>query len=451
MTSYESYTHTSAPWLMSIPTHWDCKKISELFSQRKVKVSDKEYDALSVAKAGIVPQLKSAVKTDNGDNRKLVCTGDFVINSRSDRKGSCGVSPTEGSVSLINIVLQPRREWNSSYVHFLLRSHLFSEEYYRNGRGIVADLWTTRYNEMKTIMLPVPPREEQDHIVRYLDWQVSRTNKLIYTLKKQIVLLKEQKQVIINEAVTKGLDPAAPMKDSGVDWIGEIPTSWKISRIGNHFTIRKRIAGIEGYNILSITQQGMKIKDISINEGQMAANYSGYQFVYPGDFAMNHMDLLTGYIDISGYFGVTSPDYRVFVLDDIDNCFSEYYLYLFQLCYKRRIFYGFGRGASNQGRWRLPAVSFRNFSIPLPTFEEQAQIVTYLNEQCAKIDALIKNINNEIAFLIEYRTRLISDVVTGQVDVRGVEIPEFEYVTDEADDASNDENIDTEETEDKEE
>ena len=194
---YTEYKPTNTAWVESIPATWDCKKIGALFSQRKTKVSDKEYPALSVAKIGVVPQLDTAVKTDAGDNRKLVCTNDFVINSRSDRKGSCGVSELEGSVSLINIVLTPRQEWNNRYVHYLLRSQPFSEEYYRYGRGIVADLWTTRYSEMKNILLPVPPCAEQDQIVRYLDWQVSKINKLIAAKKKQIATLKTALQADI--------------------------------------------------------------------------------------------------------------------------------------------------------------------------------------------------------------------------------------------------------------
>lgn len=194
MRQYPKVKDASASWLGSIPSHWDCKKVGSLFSERKVKVSDKDYQPLSVAKIGVVPQLDTAVKTDAGDNRKLVCAGDFVINSRSDRKGSCGVSELDGSVSLINIVLKPRNEWNHKYVHYLMRSHVFSEEYYRYGRGIVADLWTTRFSEMKNILLPVPPRDEQDQIVRFLDWKVSEINKLINIRKRQITELEEMKR-----------------------------------------------------------------------------------------------------------------------------------------------------------------------------------------------------------------------------------------------------------------
>lgn len=145
MKRYDEMTSTpEAVWFSSIPSTWRATKIRELFSERNTKVSDKDYPALSVGKMGIVPQLDTAVKTDNGDNRKLICKGDFAINSRSDRKGAGGISDFDGSCSLIITVLKPHKELNSRFYHYLLRSHYFSEEYYRNGKGLVSDLWTTR-------------------------------------------------------------------------------------------------------------------------------------------------------------------------------------------------------------------------------------------------------------------------------------------------------------------
>lgn len=193
------------PWLGQIPAHWKTEKINAHFKERRVKVSDKDYPALSVAKIGVVPQLEDAVKTDNGDNRKLVKQGDFVVNSRSDRKGSCGVAPQDGSVSLINIVLEII-DMDRDYVHFLFRSNNYIEEFYRNGRGIVADLWTTRYSEMKNIIIPVPPIEEQKAIVDYINDKTSKIDSLISDLTAQIEKLKEYKQRLIADVVTGQID-----------------------------------------------------------------------------------------------------------------------------------------------------------------------------------------------------------------------------------------------------
>ena len=189
-------------WIGMIPEHWEVKKIGSLFMERREKVSDKDYPALSVSKQGITPQLETAVKTDNGDNRKKVCKDDFVVNSRSDRKGSCGVSPYTGSVSLINIVLSPRNNIEVQYFHHLFRSNDYIEEYYRIGRGIVADLWTTRYSEMRNIMVPLPPLDEQQSIVAYIEEKCQKIDTLITELQAEIDYLKEYKQRLIADVVT---------------------------------------------------------------------------------------------------------------------------------------------------------------------------------------------------------------------------------------------------------
>lgn len=192
-------------WIGQIPEHWEVNKIRSHFKERRTKVSDKDYPALSVAREGIVPQLDTAVKTDNGDNRKLVLKNDFVVNSRSDRKGSCGVSDYDGSVSLISIVLEPH-DINPQYVHYLFRSNNYVEEFYRNGRGIVADLWTTRYSEMRNIFIPIPPVSEQKDIVSAINSLNNKIDTLVSELTTQINHLKELKQRIISDAVTGKID-----------------------------------------------------------------------------------------------------------------------------------------------------------------------------------------------------------------------------------------------------
>ena len=188
-------------WIGKVPEHWEIDKLWHRFIQRKEKVSDKDFEPLSVSKIGVTPQLESACKTDDGDNRKLVRKGDFVVNSRSDRKGSCGFSELDGSVSLINIVVTPRCD-NGWYYHHLFRSNNYIEEFYRMGRGIVADLWTTRWSEMRTIMIPVPPIDEQKQIVAYINERVSSIDTQISSIEKQIANLNEYKQSLISDVVT---------------------------------------------------------------------------------------------------------------------------------------------------------------------------------------------------------------------------------------------------------
>ena len=183
------------------------------------------------------------------------------------------------------------------------------------------------------------------------------------------------------------------------------------------FHIKKDIAGKEGYTVLSITQSGIKPKDLSKNEGQLADNYSHYQLLNPGDFAMNHMDLLTGWVDISKYSGVTSPDYRVFVLDDTEKNDSSYYLYLMQMCYFNRIFYGLGQGVSGMGRWRLQADKFLNFPVVVPPVDEQKEIASYLNEKCSCIEVMIAKKQQYLIEIENYKKSLIYEYVTGKKEV----------------------------------
>lgn len=205
------------------------------------------------------------------------------------------------------------------------------------------------------------------------------------------------------------------MKDSGVAWLGDIDSRFDIKAIGNLFTIKKDIIGREPDQVLSITQRGIKIKDTTSNEGQNAASYAHYQIVNVGDFAMNHMDLLTGWVDISQYEGVTSPDYRVFTLTD-NTQIPEYFLRVFQMYYSNRVFYAFGQGAANLGRWRLPRENFVKIAIPCPPVELQRKIVDEIAAKVSKVDALIANQQAQIEKLKQYKQSLITEVVTKGLD-----------------------------------
>lgn len=274
-------------------------------------------------------------------------------------------------------------------------------------------------NTFANIKLPMPPIQEQKHIVNFLDAKCAEIDALTADIQTQIDSLEQYKRSIISEAVTKGLNPDVEMKDSGNQYWGSIPTNWHLSDIKYLFEIVKRNAGKEGYDILSVTQKGIKIKDISNNEGQVAESYANYQFVYPGDFVMNHMDLLTGWVDCSNLFGVTSPDYRVFRLRDKNNSLS-YYKYIMQTCYMNRIFYSLGQGVSNLGRWRLQTSSFNNFMVPVPPVEVQESIATYLDKKCTEINICIDDKQRQLEVLEEYKKSLIYEYVTGKKEVPAI-------------------------------
>lgn len=404
---------------------------SALFVQRKEKVSDKDFAPISVTKNGILPQLATAAKTDDGDNRKKVCVGDFVINSRSDRKGSCGVSDLEGSVSLINIVLQPREQLSGRYAHYLLRNHLFSEEYYRNGRGIVADLWTTRYSEMKTILLPVPPREEQDQIVRYLDWQVSKINRLIAAKRKEIALLKEHRTAKINQAVTTGIHCDTQLAYTGYNWLPYAPANWKpvpAKALFRNITELRRLddsmlAATQKYGLIEQTEymrlEGRRI--VLAND-----NLDKWLHTEPNDFIIS-LRSFQGGLEMCSKPGCVTWHYVV--LRSRRNIYPDFYKWFF----KSAAYIGALQKTSDFIRdgQDLRFSNFVKVGLFIIPMDEQREIAEYLNREIPKYDVAISNLEKQIDQITELRTRLISDVVTGQVDVRSIKVPDDEYINNE--------------------
>lgn len=262
----------------------------------------------------------------------------------------------------------------------------------------------------------LPSLDIQKQIINFLDKKTKQIESLIASQEKQIEKLKAYKQSLIFDVVTKGIDSTVTLTESGVPWLGKICDRYSVSNIGKLFKIEKRIIGHTPDTVLSITQQGIRVKDINSNEGQNAESYDNYQIVHVGDFAMNHMDLLTGWVDISSFEGVTSPDYRVFTIKD-SQMEKRYFLYLFQSYYKNKVFYAFGQGAANLGRWRLPAKNFKNIAIIIPPVEEQQQIVSFLDKKCAIIDQLIAIKLRKIEKLQTYKKSLIYEYVTGKKEV----------------------------------
>lgn len=189
-------------WISEVPTTWRLLRIASLYDLRSQKVSDKDYPPLSITMNGVVPQLETVAKTNDGGNRKLVKAGDFVINSRSDRRGACGISPQDGSCSLINIVLAPQHSINNRYFSYLFRSALFADEFYRWGHGIHDDLWTTNWSDMKSIAVPVPPLGDQEAIANYLDSKMAEIDSTVAGINKQIELLGRYRKQVINDLVT---------------------------------------------------------------------------------------------------------------------------------------------------------------------------------------------------------------------------------------------------------
>lgn len=427
--------NSSIEWIGEMPKEWALSRLKALLLERKEKNDPIQTDfILSLGlNYGIVPYTEKEgggnKAKENCSDYKLAYPNDIVMNSMNIISGSVGLSSYFGCVSPVYYVLFPRNEnVDERFYYRMFQTKAFQTSLLGLGNGILmkessnGTFNTVRMripmNKLNVLLLPTPSIDEQRRIANYLDIECSEIDSVLDKTRASIEEYKKLKQATISQAVTKGIRPNRQMKDSGSVWFGDVPTEWDMNKLKYQFHIKKEIAGEEGHTILSITQRGIVPKDISKNEGQLAENYSKYQLVEPGDFAMNHMDLLTGWVDISKYNGVTSPDYRVFVLNDAVANSSHYYLYMMQMCYSNRIFYGLGQGVSGLGRWRLQADKFLNFVIAVPPTDEQIEIADYLDRKCAEIDILIAKKQQFFTELETYKKSLIYEYVTGKKEMR---------------------------------
>lgn len=399
-------------WIGDIPIHWKLVSVKHLFIIGRGRVIAKtELDD-----NGDYPVYSS--QTKNNGVLGFIDTYDYDVSQltwTTDGANAGTVFLREGKYNCTNVcgTLLPKiSNMSMKYMKYALEYiAIFHKRADTNGFKIMN-------NEMAVIKILLPLEKEQKKIAAFLDEKVAHIDNIIEDTKKSIENLKFYKQSLITETVTKGLNPNVDMKDSGIEWAGEIPSHWRVNRLKRIFEIKKDIANQLGYDILSVTQKGLKIKDISSNEGQLSADYSKYQIVEENDFVMNHMDLLTGWVDLSKFEGVTSPDYRVFKASKADIINNLFYKYVFQVGYSNKIFYGLGQGVSNKGRWRLPTDQFLNFEIPIPPIEEQQAIAIFLNEKTSHVNLLIEQKEQLINELESYKKSFIYEYVTGKKEVK---------------------------------
>jgi type I restriction enzyme S subunit len=430
---YPKYKPSGVEWLGDVPAVWDVKRIGYFFTERREKVSDKDYPALSVTMKGIVPQLDTAAKTDDGDNRKKVLKGDFVINSRSDRKGSSGASELDGSVSLICTVLTPQERVHTPFIHHLLRSQPFQEEFYRNGKGIVADLWSTNYSEMRNILLGMPPLAEQTRIAEFLDLETAKIDELVAEQRRLMELLKEKRQAVISHAVTRGLNPQAPLKPSGIEWLGDIPTHWDVKRL-KHVVLPLR--GIQmgpfGGMLKDLRTEPTAFKlygqENTINDDFASGSrwlseehfdsLSEYE-LQPGDLVLTRIGASIGHcrlVPVGIQRGVIDSD-TIRVRLDPNVVSVGFAVTLMHEGYMESAILQRQKGSVLPG---LNTDTIANLQIAVPPPEEQKFILAFLAEQIARFDTLTAEAQRAIDLLQERRTALISAAVTGQIDVRGL-------------------------------
>ncbi len=403
-------------WLGEIPKLWGLSRIGSVYELRNTRVSDKDYLPLSVTNKGIVPQLETAAKTNAHDDRKLVKKGDFAINSRSDRRGSCGISSYEGSVSLINTILAPLGEMNPRYYDWLFHTLQFGDEFYKWGHGIVDDLWTTNWQDMKKITIPMPGLDEQEKIVAFLDTKCFEIDALTMDIQAEIDTFEEYKRSVIMEKVTKGLELNVAMKDSGIEWIGRIPSSWGIHPVYYYFEERKaKNYNLKEQNLLSLSYGKIVRKDINTNGGLLPASFNTYSIVETGDIIIRPTDLQndkrslrTGLVTEHGI--ITSAYIDLMPKIDVNSKYFHYLLHSYDVM---KVFYNMGNGV----RQGLNYSEFSKLMVIAPPKKEQQEIADYLDNKCAEIDSIIETKKDQLAVLDEYKKAVIYEYVTGKKEV----------------------------------
>ena len=423
---YENYKSIDLPWLNSIPEHWSVSRNKNMMFQAKSLVGDNHhnYKLLSLTLNGVIARDMVNPKgkfPKEFDTYQIVREKDlvFCLFDIDETPRTVGISPLEGMITGAYTVFNVKNA-NERYLYYYylaLDNNKMLKPLYTGLRKVVsADTF------LRT-KLPVPPRSEQDKIVKYLDHQLAKINKFIKAKKKLIAVLKEQKQAIINEVVTKGLDSNVKMKPSGIEWLGDVPEHWGISRNKNIMKVKKVIVGDnhKEYKLLSLTVNGVIVRDISSGKGKFPSDFSTYQRVDNGDlvFCLFDVDETPRTVGCAYDTGMITGAYTVFeVKPEIRDYVYFYYLAIDNKKSLKPLYTGL--------RKVVPTDSFLRSKIAIPPLGEINRIVHYINERTEAIDNSMKLIENEISLLMEYKNSLISDVVTGKVDVRNIVIEELE-------------------------
>lgn len=436
MNKYSTHTQFLDIWISKIPAHWQAHKMKHLFSERSEKGYPNEPLLVASQNMGVVPKNVYGNRTVEAQKDlhllKLVRVGDFVISLRSFQ-GGLEYAYYQGIISPAYTILIPHEPMSGSYFRYLAKSKPFiglltlCVTGIREGQNI-------DYAKLKNHLLPVPPREEQDQIVRFLDWKVSNINKLINIKKKEIKAIDALKRSMVSHAITRGLTTDAPMKYSGVKWLGDIPAHWQIVKLRQilHPVSEKNHPELPLLSV--VREQGVILRDVEdteSNHNYIPDDLSGYKVVRKGQFAMNKMKAWQGSYGISDYTGIVSPAYFIF-----DVAFEN--LEYFHYAIRSKVYVNFFAQASDGirvGQWDLQMDKMKEIPFIAPPIEEQKAIVEYIKRALPKYDVAIEKLSEAVDVLEEYKTKLIADTVTGKIDVRDIEIPEFEFTDEDIDSA----------------
>ncbi|MCB8947921.1 MAG: restriction endonuclease subunit S [Ardenticatenaceae bacterium] len=415
---YPAYKETGLEWLGYVPSHWETTKAKWLFANVSEKNCPDEQLLSATQEYGVVPRdmLEERVVMPMGElvHFKLVQQGDFVISLRSFQ-GGIEYSDYRGLVSPAYTVLRNRKTIDKTYIKYLMKCFPFISELQTSVTGI-REGKNINYKDFAEIIIPIPPLSEQTKIAQYIEEQTAVINQFLTNKRRLIELLEEQKQVVINTAVTQGLDTAVSRKPSGIDWLGDIPAHWQMLRNKYIFTeVSDRSETGEELQ-LSVHQQLGIIPRSEIGDRPMDESpTAGSKRCQIGDLILNRLKAHLGVFFRTELEGVVSPDYTVFrPKRDVS---TKYFEYLFRHPVYISIWNKTVRGIV-AGFYRLYTDDFGNVPSVFPPPDEQREIVKFIDKKTAEINAAIDRTQREIELIEEYRTTLIAHTVTGKIDVR---------------------------------
>ena len=429
---YEKYKKSEAGYISCYPDTWDIVKLRFVLEERKEKNKQRQTNnILSVMKdRGVILYSEKGnignKCSEDIERYNVVHPDDIVMNCMNVIIGSVGRSKYYGALSQVYYVLKNRDElkYNIKYYENVFKMQSLQKELTKYGKGILAHRMRVPIEMIKNLELPLPPKDEQDQIVKFLEHKLFQINKFIKLKKKLIATLKEQQQEIINEAITKGINSNVNLKQSGVEWIGEIPEHWKVSRCRYLFkeVDERSVNGDEIH--LSMSQKLGLVSDDQLEERRLLSeSYIGGKICNKDDIVLNRLKAHLGVFALAPHKGVVSPDYTILRSNkEINPKFAELVLKSTRCRRELRIRV---RGIV-EGFWRLYTDDFYTITLPKPDYYEQIEIVEYIIRKNSLIDENIALIEKELILVSEYRNSLISDVVTGKVDVRNIVIEELE-------------------------
>ena len=435
MSRYENYTLSPVPWIKQMPGHWGLVRGKNLYQKMQRPTSDTD-EVVTCFRDGTVTLRKNRRTTGFTESLKEIGyqgirKGDLVIHVMDAFAGSIGVSDSDGKGTPVYSVCQAKGNSNNQYYALLLREMARSGYIQSLYRGIRERSSDFRFEVFAAQFYPVPPREEQDQIVRFLDWKVSGINKLIRIRKRRIEELEAIKRSSIGYLVM-GQAQSIPQRGTAVSWVKTIPAHWNeksLIQVAEEQQIKN--AGMVEDNLLSLSYGKIINKDIKTTDGLLPSSFEGYQIVHDGniilrltDLQNDHKSLRTGLVTQTGI--ITSAYTCLNVRHNILPEYLQLQLHVADLC---KVFYGMGGGV----RQSIGFKEIRKLVIAIPPVEEQQHILDRVHIIEKPINCAIQNSRDIIAELENLKMRLISDTVTGKIDVRGIEIPEYEFVDEDAD------------------